>query len=34
MKDLVIREFHMSPEAQAEIEGKIGQLLPRSGLAS
>jgi hypothetical protein len=33
MKDLV-RELHMSPEAQEEIERKIGQSLPRSGLTS
>ena len=31
MKDLV-RYLHMSPEAQEEIERKIGQSLPRSGL--
>ena len=34
MKNLVIRYFHMCPEAQEEIERKIGQSLPRSGLTS
>ncbi len=34
IKALVVRELHMSPEAQEEIECKIGQSLPRSGLNS
>jgi hypothetical protein len=32
MQDLVFRELHMSPKAQEEIERKVGQSLPRSGL--
>ena len=32
MKDVVVRQLHMSPEALEEIERKIGQSLPRSGL--
>ena len=33
MKDLV-RQLHMSPESEEEIERKIGESLPRSGLPS
>jgi hypothetical protein len=32
MKDLVVKWLHMAPEAEGEIERKIGQSLPRSGL--
>jgi hypothetical protein len=32
MKDVVFGQLHMSPEAQDEIERKIGHALPRSGL--
>jgi len=32
MKDVVVRQLHMSPEALEEIERKIGQSLDRSRL--
>ena len=32
MKESVVRQLHMFPEAQQEIERTIGQSLARSGL--
>jgi hypothetical protein len=32
MKDLVVRQLHMFPEALEEVERKIGQSLARSRL--
>jgi hypothetical protein len=34
MKDLVVRQLHMSPEALEEVERKIGQSLARSRLTN